>query len=151
MKTLRRHELNDEQWSRLEPLLPTARRGRPARDPRTIMNGIIWLDKTGAPWRDLPERYGPWRTVASQFYRWVRAGVWEQILAQVQQQADHQGQLDWQTHYVDGSVIRAHQHAAGARRAKGGRRSKRSGAAGAASPPSSTCAPRAAASRWSCC
>jgi transposase len=118
MTTPRRHELSDEKWSRLEPLLPQARRGPRARDQRRILNGIIWLDKTGAPWHDLPERYGSWRTVASQFYRWVRVGVWNQILAQVQQQDDQQGQVDWQTHYVDGSVIRAHQHAAGARRVK---------------------------------
>src|SRR5579863_7192678 len=147
MSTPRRHELSDEKWSRLEPLLPKGRRGRAAQNLRRTVNGIVWLDKTGAPWRDLPERYGPWRTVASQFYRWVRAGVWEHLLAQVQQQADAQGHLDWQTHYVDGSVIRAHQHAAGARRTKGGRHSKRSDAAEAASRPSSTCAPKAGASR----
>jgi transposase len=70
---------------------------------------------TGAPWRDLPERYGPWQTIASRFYRWREAGVWDRILAAVQQLADAEGRLDWDVHYVDGTTVRAHQHAAGAR------------------------------------
>ena len=96
-----------------------------------MVNGILWLDKTGAPWRDLPERYGPWRTVASRYYRWLHAGVWEQVLAALHAQGDQQGRLDWELHHVDSTVIRAHQHAAGARRTgtKGGRKSKRSGGA----------------------
>lgn len=146
-----RHELTDDQWRRLEPLLPKARRGPQAQDRRRIVNGILWLDKTGAPWRDLPERYGPWRTVASQYYRWLHAGVWERVLAVLQAQGDQRGQVDWEWPHVDSSVIRAHQHAAGARRVNGGPRSKRSDAAGAGSAPSSTCAPRAAASPWRCC
>lgn len=146
-----RHELTDEQWARLEPLLPQPQRGFAARDRRRVLNGILWLHATGIPWRDLPEEYGPWRTVASQFYRWVRAGVWETILAALQRQGDAAGQLDWSVHFVDGSVVRAHQHAAGARRVKGGLLSRRSAEAGAASAPSSTCAPSAAASPSSCC
>jgi transposase len=141
-----RHELTDEHWARLAPLLPRPRRGPPPRDRRRLLNGILWIHATGTQWRDLPERYAPWETVASQFYRWVRAGVWQTVLAALQQQADAHGHLDWSAHFVDGTVIRAHQHAAGARRVKGGRSSKRSGAAGAASPPSSTSAPSAAAS-----
>jgi len=69
-----------------------------------------------ARWRDLPERYGAWQTVAGRFYRWRQTGVWSQILAQLQQQADREGKLNWDIHFVDGSVIRAHQHAAGAKR-----------------------------------
>src|SRR5215212_9632567 len=113
-----RGELTDEQWKRLWPLLPSQKpkTGRPALDHRTIVNGILWIDRTGAPWRDLPERYGPVGTVSSRFYRWRQAGVWDQVLAAVQQQADQAGALDWKTHYVDGSVIRAHQHAAGAKK-----------------------------------
>ncbi len=111
-----------------------------------MVNGILWLDKTGAPWRDLPERYGPWRTVASRYYRWLHAGVWARVLAALQAQGDRQGDLDWGRHHVDSSVIRAHQHAAGARRANGGPPSKPSGGARAGSAPSSTCGPRAAAS-----
>lgn len=123
-----RHELTEEQWRRLEPLLPRARRGPQPRDLRRMVNGILWLDKTGAPWRDLPERYGPWRTVASRYYRWLHSGLWGQVLAALQAQGDQQGQLDWELHHVDSTVIRAHQHAAGARRtpAKGGPMSKRS-------------------------
>jgi transposase len=142
-----RHELTDEQWRRLEPLLPKARRGPQPRELRRMVNGILWIDKTGAPWRDLPERSGPWRTVASRYYRWLHAGVWERVLAALQAQGDRRGQLDWELPHVDSTVIRAHQHAAGARRAKGGPTSKRSGGARAASAPSSTCGPRAGASR----
>lgn len=141
-----RHELTDDQWARLEPLLPQPKRGFAPRDQRRTLNGILWLHATGIPWRDLPERYGPWQSVAAQFYRWVRAGVWDTLLAALQQQGDAAGHLDWSAHFVDGSVIRAHQHAAGAQRRKGGLLSRRSAGAGAASAPSSTCAPNAAAS-----
>lgn len=72
--------------------------------------------RTGAPWRDLPERFGPWSTAWSRFRRWTAAGVWPRVLSALQRDADRVGQLDWATHYVDGTVIRAHQHAAGALR-----------------------------------
>src|SRR5437763_6100820 len=141
----RRHELSDSEWARLQPLLPPRKAGRPRQDDRRILNGILWKLATGVPWRDLPERYGPWQTVYTRFRRWTRAGVWDQLLAAVQRQADAAGALDWELHFVDGTVIRAHQHAAGA---KGGtRRRRRSAAVGAASRPRSTCGPRATASR----
>ena len=116
-----RYELTDEQWERLQPLLPPqkAKTGRAALDHRRIVNGILWIVRSGAPWRDLPERYGPWQTVATRFYRWRKAGIWDQLFAAIQQQADAAGQLDWHVHYVDSTIIRAHQHAAGA---KGGTR-----------------------------
>src|SRR4051795_11168077 len=112
-----RGELTDQEWEALEPLLPPEKpeRGRPNVDHRRIINGILWRERTGAPWRDLPERYGPWSTVYSRFWRWREAGVWDRIFAAVQQQADEAGEVDWSVHFVDGSVIRAHQHAAGAR------------------------------------
>ena len=68
---MRRHELTDEQWDRLEPLLPPQRpaTGRPAKDHRMVLNGILWILRTGAPWRDLPERYGSWKTIYSRFRR----------------------------------------------------------------------------------
>lgn len=112
-----RGDLSNEQWERLQPLLPPQKpkTGRPAHDHRTIINGILWVLRTGAPWRDLPERYGPWRTVASRFYRWRKAGLWDRLLALVQQQADAAGRIDWEVHYVDGTIVRAHQHAAGAK------------------------------------
>ena len=114
---MRRGELTDEQWERLWPLLPPQKpkTGRPAEDHRRIINGMIWILRTGAPWRDLPERYGAWRTVASRFYRWQKAGIWQKILAELQRQADGTEQVDWSKHYVDSTLIRAHQHAAGAK------------------------------------
>ena len=89
--------------------------GRPGKDHRIILNGILWILRTGCPWRGLPERYGPWKTVSSRFYRWQRAGIWDQVLAEVQRQADAEGRLDWSLHFVDSTVVRAHQHAAGAK------------------------------------
>jgi transposase len=143
---MNRGDLTNAQWERLTLLLPpqNPKTGRPAVDHRRILNGILWILRTGAPWRDLPERYGPWRTVASRFYRWQRAGIWERLLAAVQAQADAAGHINWDVHYVDGTMIRAHQHAAGA--TKGPQRPKPSGAAGAASVLRSTCGPKGAAS-----
>jgi transposase len=114
---MNRGELTDAQWEQLRPLLPPQKAwtGRPAKDHRLILNGILWIDRTGAPWRDLPEHYGPWQTVATRFYRWREAGVWDAVLAALQQRADAEGRLDWSVNYVDGTTVRAHQHAAGAR------------------------------------
>jgi transposase len=111
-----REELTDAQWDRLSPLLPPQRPrvGRPARDHRTILSAILLVLRTGAPWRDLPERFGPWSTAWSRSRRWTAAGVWARVLALLQREADVAGALDWDTHLVDGTVVRAHQHAAGA-------------------------------------
>ena len=115
---MRRGELSDEQWERLEPLLPAQkpRTGRPNVEHRQIINGILWVLRTGAPWRDLPERYGSWSTVASRFYRWREAGIWDRIWSQLQSEADEQDKIDWEIHLLDGTVVRAHQHAAGAKK-----------------------------------
>src|SRR5262245_12620333 len=115
---MNRGDLTNTQWKRLQPLLPSQKpkTGRPAVDHRRILNGILWILRTGAPWRDLPERYGPWRTVASRFYRWQHAGIWEQLFSAVQAQADADGHINWDVQYVDGTIIRAHQHAAGAKK-----------------------------------
>jgi len=80
-----------------------------------MLNGMLWILRTGAPWRDLPERYGKWNSVAKRFYRWQAAGVLENVLSELQRQADVDGRLDWVRHYVDSSHVRAHQHAAGAK------------------------------------
>ena len=111
-------ELTDARWAVLKPLLPPQRptTGRPNKDHRQVLEAIVWLLRTGAPWRDLPDSFGPWRTVASRFYRWRRQGVFDRLLAEITRRADVLGELDWLVHYVDGSVVRAHQHAAGARR-----------------------------------
>lgn len=114
----RRGELSNQQWHRLEPLLPAQKpkTGRPSKDHRTVINGILWVLRTGAPWRDLPECYGVWASVSGRFYYWRRLGLWQQILETLQQQADDDGKVNWKIHHVDGSVIRAHQHAAGAKK-----------------------------------
>jgi transposase len=116
---MKRHELTDEQWKRLEPLLPPEKpkTGRPNQDHRRMINGMVWIDRTGAPWRDMPERYGKWTSVASRFYRWQKASIWQRILAALQSEAQTEGQINWDVHFVDGTVIRAHQHAAGAKKA----------------------------------
>ena len=115
---MNRGDLTNAQWERLQPLLPPQKptTGHPAHDHRTILNGSLWVLRTGAPWRDLPERYGPWRTVASRFYRWQKAGIWQRLLETIKQQADATGQLDWEIHDVDSTIVRAHQHAAGAKK-----------------------------------
>lgn len=110
-----RGELTDRAWAQIEPLLPVAR-GRSGRwtDHRRVINGILWKLRTGAPWRDLPERYGPWQTCYDRFRRWQRDGTWERLLADAQTKNDAVGEVEWVVS-VDASVIRAHQHAAGAR------------------------------------
>jgi transposase len=144
-------DLTDAQWERLRPLLPPQkpRIGRPAKDHRTILNGILWILRTGSPWRALPECYGSWKTVSSRFYRWQKAGVWDCVLAALQRQADAAGRLDWSLHFVDSTVVRAHQHAAGA---KGGiQQRRRSAVAGVATARRSICDASEAASRWCWC
>lgn len=139
--------MSNVEWERLAPLLPPEKPavGTPNKEHRTIINGILWRFRTGAPWRDLPERYGPWSTVYSRFRRWRLAGIRDRVLAAVQREEDAAGRVDWTVHFVDGTVIRAHQHAAGA---KGGRQNpRRSDGAGVASRRRCTSGPRVAASR----
>lgn len=115
---MNRGDLTNEQWERLAPLLPPqkSQTGRPSKDHRTMVNGILWILRTGAPWRDLPERYGSWNSVYSRFRRWKKAGIWDRVLGELQSMGDQQGELDWEIHFVDGSIVRAHQHAAGAKK-----------------------------------
>ena len=80
-----------------------------------MLEGMLWVLRTGAPWRDLPERFGSWKAVSSRFYRWRSTGVWDQVLAELQRQADRNGDLDWTLHFVVSTTVRAHQHAAGAK------------------------------------
>jgi transposase len=148
---MHRGDLTDAQWERLQPLLPPQQRGtgttggRPRNDDRPIINGILWILRTGAPWDDLPERYGKRSTVSSRYYRWRKHGIWDRIYDTVKAQADAAGELDWELHHVDATVVRAHQHAAGAK--KGTQQPKRWGAAKAGSAPRSISAPTATASR----
>jgi transposase len=113
---MKRHELTDEQWELVHPILPprTARTGRPPSDPRQMLNGILWILRTGAPWRDLPERLGPWQTVYDHFRNWRRKGVYDRILEALQIRLDRNGQIDWDLWCIDGSSVRASRAAAGA-------------------------------------
>jgi transposase len=113
---MKRHELTDEQWALVEPHLPlsTARTGRPPSDRRTQLNGIFWILSTGAPWRDLPERFGPWQTVYDHFRNWRKGGVFAAIIEALQVKLDKSGYIDWELWCVDGSVVRAARAAAGA-------------------------------------
>lgn len=142
-----RYDLTDAQWERLEPHLPPEKpwTGRPNHSHRRMINGMLWIARTGAPWRDLPKRYGAFGTVASRFYRWRRAGIWQRILEALQARADRQGRVDWSLHFVDSTIVRAHQHAAGARKAsgeKGGSTARRSAARAVVSRPRSTFGPK---------
>ena len=133
---MRDRELTDEQWAALAPHLPPQRAatGRPAKDHRTVVEGVLWRLRTGAPWRDLPERYGPWQTCHARLVRWQRDGTWDRLLAHAQTKSDAVGEVVWEVS-VDSTAVRAHQHAAGARkkgavRARPTRRpGRRSGAA----------------------
>lgn len=117
---VRRHELSDEEWARLAPLLPPVRgRGRPCHDHRTIVNGMLFRIHTGVQWRDLPERYGKWRTVYSRWRRWSRAGLWDRVLAVLQRELDAASQIEWTRWCIDGSHVRAHKAAAGAGKKRG--------------------------------
>jgi transposase len=121
---MRRKELTEHQWSKIAPLLPShkhKKRGRPAKDHRDLLNAILWVLRTGAPWRDLPERYGPWQTAASRFYRWQKMGVWQRVLEELQKEKDRSREVEWEIHFLDSTSVRAHQHAAGA---KGGSKSR---------------------------
>ncbi|AZQ39940.1 IS5 family transposase [Streptomyces cyaneochromogenes] len=110
-----RGDLTDAQWKRLEPLLPVSngRCGR-WRDHRQVVNGVLYRIRTGVHWRDLPERYGPWKTVHQRHRRWSADGTWERLLRRIQAEADAAGEIDWDVS-VDSTSVRAHHHAAGAR------------------------------------
>ena len=115
MPKVRRHELSDEEWALLAPLLPARRTaGRTFRDHRTVLNGMLWILHTGAPWRDLPERYGPWKTVYDRFRRWAQDGTFDRLLAQLQARLAAADRLDWELWCIDGTSVRAHKAAAGA-------------------------------------
>jgi len=122
-----RHALSDAQWEVLRPLLPTNNRpGHPYKDHRPVLDGILWILHTGAPWRDLPERFGPWKTVYGRFNRWRQKGLWDRLLTALQARAHDRGDIDWDMFCIDGSVVRASRAAAGAEK-KIGRPRRRAG------------------------
>jgi len=108
--------LSDEAWAQIELELPSSAglRGGRWRDHRQVIEAIAWRYRTGSPWRDLPESFGPWQTVWKRLDRWTRDGTWDRLLIAAQTDAQAAGELDWVAS-VDSSVVRAHQHAAGAR------------------------------------
>ncbi|MEV7797441.1 IS5 family transposase [Streptomyces sp. NPDC087512] len=116
---MRRHELTDPEWELLAPLIPRAATGRPRVADRQVINGMVYKIRTGISWRDLPERYGPWKTVYTRFRRYALAGVFTQALQQIQAHADAAGDIDWLVQ-IDSTIVRAHQHAAATGRKGGG-------------------------------
>lgn len=134
-----RGELTDKAWARIEPLLPaqSGRRGGRWRSHRQVIDAILWKERTGAPWRDLPERYGPWKTAHERLRKWTADGTWDRVLEHVIVKDDSLGTLEDNVAFVvsvDSTSVRAHQHAAGARK-KGAARtgSRRSPSTGNAS------------------
>jgi len=133
---LHRHAISDADWERIKDLLP-GRPGQPgwaARDNRLFLDAVLWIAKTGAPWRDLPERFGNWNSVWRRFDRWARKGTWQRVFEALQDP-----DLEWLI--LDSTIIRAHPHAAGAKKkrtGRGGKATRPSAGAGAGSGPRST-------------
>ncbi len=104
------YELKDHQWEQIKGLFTPARTGRPGKDNRMMFNAILWIARTGAPWRQLPERYGPWKTVYSRFCKWRGDGTLQMIFETLCEGADMENLC------LDSTSIKAHQHAAGAKK-----------------------------------
>ncbi|MFI5740735.1 IS5 family transposase [Streptomyces anulatus] len=112
---MRRHERSDAEWEFVRPLLPESLRGRKRLDDRRVLNGIVWKFRTGTAWRDVPDRYGPRATLHTRFRRWAADGTFDGMLRAAQAKADAAGDIEWLVS-VDSTIVRAHQHAAGAPR-----------------------------------
>ena len=119
-----RKMLRDDQWQRLEPLCSgkASERGVTGRDNRLFIEAVLWIARTGSPWRDLPKDFGPWHTTYMRFSRWSKKGVWERMADALK------GDADLEQLFVDATIVRAHQHATGAQKK---RATRPSGAAGA--------------------
>jgi transposase len=119
----RRYELSTRHGQRLAPLLPPLRhsggRGHPWLPHHRVLNGILWVLHTGAPWRDVPERYGPWQTVYDRFNKWRKDGTWATLLTELLDHLDRHGQISRDLWCMDGSVLRASRAAAGAKKKDG--------------------------------
>lgn len=120
---MHRHALTDEQFAKLLPLLPAIPqkrgRGRPPKEARLVIDGILWILNTGAPWRDMPERFGPWNTVYGWFRKWTASGLWGQILEELRKGIPEAEPPAVVMFCVDGTNIRAHRAAAGASKKTG--------------------------------
>lgn len=108
--SLRRYELTDFEWKAIEPHLPNKPRGVPRVDDRRVLNGIFWVLRSGAPWSEMPERYGPRTTVYNRFNRWRKAGVWDRLMDAIVKAHDGEVQM------IDTSIVRVHQQGATAKR-----------------------------------
>lgn len=109
-----RHQLTDEEWELIEDLfLPPAATGRPPRDRRQVLNGILWILRTGAPWRDLPDEFGPWATVWDLFDKWNADGTLDKILDRLRASRIEAGEVDQELWCIDGTSVRAARCAAG--------------------------------------
>ena len=109
---MRRHEIKDEDWERIKDMLP-GQAGDPgvtAKDNRLFINAVLWIGKTGAPWRDLPERFGAWKNIHTRFSRWAQKGVWDNLFKALADDPDNEYAM------IDATIVRAHQHSAGARK-----------------------------------
>ena len=106
----RRYELTDFEWSIIQPLLPNKPRGVPCVDDRRVLNRILWRFRTGSPWADVPERYGPHTTCYNRFVRWRKAGVWDRLLENIS------NAYDGDIVMIDSSCVRVHQHGATAKK-----------------------------------
>lgn len=116
-KQIRRYEVTDEDWARIGKYFPERQpgdKGRPRRDSREMLNGILWIARSGASWRDLPERYGPWQTVYKRFAQWQESGLLELIFH------DLCAEADMETISMDSTYIKAHKASAGAERGGAG-------------------------------
>ena len=105
-------ELTNEQWNRIEPIIVSSTpskdpRGRPARDPREVLNGILWILRTGAPWKDLPQRYPPYQTCHRRFQQWVKQGVFRRIAQELVEDLNKRGKIDIREAFIDGSFAPA--------------------------------------------
>lgn len=114
---MKRYELHDNQWDAIKELFPVhVGKGRPGHSPRLILNGIMWILCSGAAWRDLPERFGSWKTVYHRFRQWQQNGLFEQILALLHVKLNEQGLIDWDLWEVDSTTVKASKSAAGAKK-----------------------------------
>jgi transposase len=112
---MRRYELTDEQFELIRGLLPlNGKRGGQWNDHRTTLNGIFWILHAGAQWREMPERYGNWKSVYDRFARWRRDGMFDRMLQRLQMKLDQDGRIDWDLWCIDGTNVRASRSAAGA-------------------------------------
>jgi transposase len=109
-----RLNLREDQWWRIARLLPgkPGDRGRTAAANRLFVEAVLWVARSGAPWRDLPEEFGPWNSVYKRFARWQKRGVWQRIFAELA------GDADFEEVFIDSTIVRVHQHAAGAQKKK---------------------------------